>query len=85
MFVFDRTANATTYLDGQPVDSRYDSYLGAALTAAPMSTSARMPTGTFGAATATTADMDDLGVWRRALTQLEVSGMYLAGVGNSPG
>jgi hypothetical protein len=26
--------------------------------------------------------MDDLGVWRRALTALEASGIYLAGVSN---
>ena len=28
------------------------------------------------------ADMDDLGVWRKALTALEASSIYMAGVSN---
>jgi autotransporter-associated beta strand protein len=84
-FVFDRTANATTYLDGQQVDSRSDAYLAASIDSGTNINIGQDATGTFVVPAATQADLDDLGVWRRALTQLEVSGMYLAGKDNTPG
>jgi autotransporter-associated beta strand protein len=83
-FVFSRAANVTTYLDGQQVDSRSDSYLAASIDSGNTINIGQDATGTYPAA-ATQADLDDLGVWRRALTQLEVSGMYLAGKDNIPG
>ena len=38
------------------------------------------PTGHYGETGS--ADIDDLGVWRRSLTQLEVASIYIAGVSN---
>jgi autotransporter-associated beta strand protein len=84
-FAFNRTANVTTYLDGQQVDSRSDAYLAASIDSGNNINIGQDATGTFVVPAASQADLDDLGVWRRALTQLEVSGMYLAGVSNSPG
>src|SRR5262249_14652695 len=38
------------------------------------------PTGTY--PVTADADLDDLAVWQRTLTQLEISGMYLGGASN---
>jgi autotransporter-associated beta strand protein len=84
-FVFDRTANVTTYLDGQQADSRSDAYLAASIDSGNNINIGQDATGTFVVPAATQGDLDDLGVWRRTLTQLEVSGMYLAGKDNTPG
>jgi autotransporter-associated beta strand protein len=86
-FVFQRTGNATTYLDGQQVDVRDVSYLANSLNTTNAFNIGQDGTGAFAVppSTATSADMDDLGFWRRALTPLQVSGMYLAGVSNTPG
>jgi autotransporter-associated beta strand protein len=84
-FAFNRTANVTTYLDGQQVDSRSDAYLAASIDSGTNINIGQDATGTFVVPAAMQGDLDDLGVWRRALTQLEISGMYLAGKDNTPG
>ena len=78
--VFDRSSSASTYVDGQFVASYNDSYLGAVDSGGTFNVG-QDATGQF-STTAATADMDDLGVWKRALTPLEISGMYLAGLNN---
>jgi hypothetical protein len=83
-FVFVRGANGTTYLDGQYTSTQPI----AAITTFDSGTNFNIgqdATGKYANPSPTSGDMDDLGVWRRALTQLEISGMYLAGVNNTPG
>jgi autotransporter-associated beta strand protein len=80
--VFDRGSSATTYLDGQFVDARNDSYFGG-VDSGLVFNICQDATGMFDSSS--TADIDDLGVWKRALAQFEVSGMYLAGARNTPG
>ena len=81
-FVFDRSSSASTYLDGVFQDARNDSFFGGVDSGAVFNIG-QDPTGMYDADAS--ADIDDLGLWRRALTQLEVSGMYLAGARNTPG
>jgi autotransporter-associated beta strand protein len=81
-FVFDRSSVASTYLDGVLKDQRNDSYFGAVDSGGAVNIG-QDPTGAFSASDG--ADIDDLGIWRRALTQLEISAAYLAGTQNSPG
>ena len=83
-FVFVRGANGTTYLDGHYLSTQPI----AAITSFDSGTNFNIgqdATGQYAAASPTAGDLDDLGVWRRALTPLEISGMYLAGVSNTPG
>jgi autotransporter-associated beta strand protein len=75
-----RTANVITYLDGVQVDSQAIGFLGSISTTTPVNIG-QDSSGAY--AVTAQADIDDVGVWKRALTQLEVSGMYLAGVSNS--
>lgn len=77
--VATRAANVATYLDGVQVDSEAISFIGdtdngnaAAI--------GQDPSGAY--PVSAQADIDDLGVWRRTLTPLEVSGIYLAGATN---
>src|SRR5207302_10468014 len=72
---FDRTGFAVTYLDGRQVDTRKDTAAGDLDTGHPV-TIGQDPTGHY--PEEGYYDIDQLGVWRRALTQLEVVGMYLA-------
>ncbi|HSU54117.1 MAG TPA: LamG domain-containing protein, partial [Candidatus Dormibacteraeota bacterium] len=78
--VASRTANATTYLDGTQVDSQSIVVAGN-INTANAAVVGQDPTGLY--PVVAQADLDDLGVWRRTLSQLEISGMYLAGVSNS--
>ena len=81
---FDRTGKGITYLDGVP--ATYTVQGGTAVSAAgDIDTGAPIsigqdPTGKYPEAGA--ADIDDLRIWRRALTPLEVVGIYLAGATN---
>jgi autotransporter-associated beta strand protein len=83
VFVFARASSATTYLDGQFMGSQSDAYIGDIDSGAVFNIG-QDPTGQYPVA-GTSADMDDLGMWRRTLTQLEVSALYLAGARNTPG
>lgn len=72
---FDRTGNAVTYLDGVQVDSRSMSGAGDLDTPFPFNIG-QDPTGAY--PEESTADLDDLGVWRRALNQFEAYAIYNA-------
>jgi autotransporter-associated beta strand protein len=74
-----RSANVITYLDGVQVDSQAIGFLGNINTANP-ATIGQAPNGTY--AVTAQADLDDMAVWTRTLTPLEVSGIYLAGATN---
>ncbi|EEF61835.1 LamG-like jellyroll fold domain-containing protein [Pedosphaera parvula] len=78
--VASRTANCTTYLDGIQVDSQAITISGN-INTTNAATIGQDPTGAY--PVTAQADLDDLGVWQRALTPLEVSGIYLAGATNS--
>lgn len=83
-FVFDRNQQAVTYLDGAPARSyKIDGTTTAAAktidTGLP-ATIGQDPTGIY--PETGSADIDDLGVWRRALSPLEVASLYVAGVNN---
>ncbi|HVM49506.1 MAG TPA: LamG-like jellyroll fold domain-containing protein, partial [Candidatus Acidoferrum sp.] len=80
--VAQRSANCTTYLDGKQVDSTTIIESGD-ITMANAATIGQDPTGSYGVTAG--AYIDDLAVWTNALTQLQISGMYLAGVSNAPG
>ena len=72
---FTRTGNAVTYLDGVPVDSRSIAGIGSLDSLNPL-TIGQDPTGTY--AVTGSADIDDVGIWSRALTAYEASGIYNA-------
>jgi hypothetical protein len=80
----DRVNGMVTYLDGVP--ARYSVQGGSSVAAAGNidtgrpATIGQDPSGKY--AESGSADMDDLGVWRRALTPLEASSIYMAGVSN---
>src|SRR5207249_11991981 len=77
--VATRAASVATYLDGVQVDSEAISFIGN-IDTANAATIGQDPSGAY--PVTADADLDDLGVWRRALTSLEVSGIYLAGATN---
>jgi hypothetical protein len=84
--VFDRSADtAVTYLDG--IVGSYLKEAGTTLNSAGNTNSAlgatvgQDPTGFYGETGS--ADIDDLGVWRKALTPLEAASLYIAGVSNN--
>ena len=77
--VAKRSANCTTYLDGVQVDSQSIVVVGNINTSNP-ATIGQDPTGAY--PVTASADIDDLAVWQRILTPLEVSGMFLAGATN---
>ena len=72
---FDRAGLAITYLDGRQVDTRSDIAAGNLDTGNTVSIG-QDPTGSY--QEQGSYDIDDLGVWRRALTTLEVQSIYLA-------
>jgi hypothetical protein len=80
----DRTNGLMTYLDG--VAAHYDVAGGTSVASAGNidngrpATIGQDPTGKY--RENGSADIDDLGVWRRALTALEASSIYMAGVSN---
>jgi len=72
-----------TYLDG--VIARYVSQVDSILTAGNIDTGrpaiiGQDPTGQY--PETGSADMDDLGVWRKALSSLEAASIYMAAVSN---
>jgi hypothetical protein len=82
--VIDRVNGMVTYLDG--VVARYAVQGGSSVAAAGNIDTGRPaiigqdPTGKY--RESGSADMDDFGVWRRALSALEASSIYMAGVSN---
>ncbi len=84
-FVFSRASNATTYQDGQAVLSQSDAYVQGSLDSGNPFNIGQDPTGTFATGGDVEADIDDLGVWRCALTPLQSAGTYLAAVNNPVG
>jgi len=83
--VFDRANGSANYLDGQPVN--FNKQSGASIQSATASidsgrwfTIGQDPTGTYAESGA--GDIDDLGVWRKALTALEATSIYMAAVSN---
>jgi hypothetical protein len=73
---FDRNGSGITYLDGSEVDSRSIVPAGD-LDAGNDTTIGQDPTGAY--PEAGSADIDDLGVWRRVLTSFEVYTIFSAG------
>jgi hypothetical protein len=74
--VFDRSgSNAMSYVDGQSVDTRSIAALGDIETGEPV-TIGQDPTGDYNVTG--TFDLDDLGIWRRALSAYEVLSIYTA-------
>jgi hypothetical protein len=80
----DRVKGMVSYLDG--VSAHYTVQGGSSVAAAGnidtgrAATIGQDPTGKY--RESGSADIDDLGVWRRALTALEASSIYMAGVSN---
>ncbi len=77
--VGDRLTSMSTYLDGALVESKAISFIGDTDNAN-ATTIGQDPTGAY--PVTAEADIDDVGVWRRTLTPLEVTGVFLAGVSN---
>jgi hypothetical protein len=79
--VASRTANCTTYLDGLQVDSQsVDVAVTGNINTANPATIGQDASGAY--PVTASADIDDLAVWQRTLTPLEVSGIFLAGATN---
>ncbi len=74
--VFDRSGDAVTYLDGVVVDTRSMSGIGGFDNAAGLSIG-QDPSGTYGEKA--TGDLDDLGIWRRALSEYEAKSISIVG------
>ncbi len=72
---FDRTGVAVTYLDGKQADVRAASAAGNLDTGNPV-TIGQSPSGVY--PEEGYYDIDDIGIWRRALSPLEAVGVYLA-------
>jgi len=70
-----------TYLDGAPVSSSAISFITDSIDTANPANIGQDGTGQLVLADAE-GDLDDLAVWRRTLTDFEVSGIYLAGATN---
>jgi hypothetical protein len=79
--VFDRTAGSITYLDGVPaVQNRQAGTTAADAGDVDNGNPAAIgqdPTGGYGETGS--ADIDDLGVWRKALSPVEAASIYMAG------
>jgi hypothetical protein len=80
--VANRTGNMTTYLDGAQVDNHAISFISDSVDTTNAANIGQDGTGQLAFTQDQEGDIDDLGVWRRTLTPLEVSGIYLAGVSN---
>jgi hypothetical protein len=80
---FTRTGNGVTYLDGVQVSSVPITSIGN-LDTGEVSNVGQDPTGTYddGLSDVVQFDLDDLGVWRRALSPLEVGAMYIVAASN---
>jgi hypothetical protein len=70
---FDRSSYGITYLDGVPVSSYEDATVGD-LDQTNVTNIGQDPTGTY--AQTGSADIDDMGIWRRELSPLEVASIY---------
>jgi hypothetical protein len=84
--IFDRTAGlGTTYLDGLEVNSTDISTIGNIDNVSPTNNVniGQDPTGAYFSAGA--ANLDDLSIWRRALTGNEARALYEAGLNNHVG
>jgi hypothetical protein len=83
-YVFDRNANVVTYLDGQVAHSTKISGTTTAAAKAidtpDQAVIGQDPTGLY--QETGSGDIDDFGVWRRALSPLEVASIYVAGNNN---
>ena len=66
----------SSFVDGVKVDSRSIASVGNLITGYPL-TMGQDPTGAYGVAGA--FDVDDLGIWRRALSDYEAVSIYAAG------
>lgn len=81
---FERAGNAITYLDGMPVDARLIGHPNGSaigdLDTGGTTDIGQDPSGMFPATAE--VDTDDIGVWRRVLTPLEVGGLYIVGASN---
>jgi len=73
---FTRTNNCVTYLDGALVNATSIAGIGSPDTAGPYNIG-QDPTGTY--AQSGTFSLDDIGVWRRALTDYEARSIYQVG------
>ena len=73
---FNRDGNAVTYLDGAMVDSRPISNVDNIDSGLPL-TIGQDPTGLYGVDGF--GNIDDVGIWRRALSPVEAQSIYLVG------
>jgi hypothetical protein len=80
--VAKRDGNMTTYLDGAQVDNHAISFITDSVDTTYPANIGQDGTGGQVFTQDQEGDIDDLGVWRRTLTPLEVSGIYLAGATN---
>lgn len=84
VFVFERNSQVVTYLNGSPAKSFKIS--GTTTAAAKIidtglaAVIGQDPTGLY--AETGSGDIDDLGVWKKALTPLEAASLYVAGINN---
>ncbi|HWQ93732.1 MAG TPA: LamG-like jellyroll fold domain-containing protein, partial [Clostridia bacterium] len=76
---FDRTGAALTFLDGQLADSRWFDTVGDVDTAFPINIG-QDPTGVYAENGA--ADIDDIAIWRKALTPYDAQSIYAAAANN---
>jgi hypothetical protein len=80
--VAKRIGNMTTYLDGFNVDAHAIGFVTDSVNTTNAANIGQ--DGTGGQVFADqSGDIDDVAVWKRTLTQFEVSGIYLAGISNS--
>ncbi len=80
--VANRVGNMTTYLDGSQVDNHAISFITDSIDTSNPANIGQDGNGAMVFAQDQAGDIDDLGVWRRTLTPLEISGIYLAGATN---
>jgi hypothetical protein len=80
---YDKTGFAVTYLDGVPIDSRSVAGAGDFDQPSNIWNIGSDTTGTYwfetAAVTTEEAVIDDMGIWRRALSQVEAQQMYTVG------
>ncbi len=84
VYVFDRSSQLVTYLDGSPAKATKISGTTTAnaktIDTGLAATIGQDPTGRY--AETGSGDMDDLGVWRRAISPLEAAALFVAGRNN---
>jgi hypothetical protein len=86
VYVIDRVNGAQIYLDGVVAHQNREagsSVVGIGnINSTNVATIGQDPTGLYPQSSAGQSGIDDLGVWRRALTPLEAASIYMAGVSN---